>query len=152
MANTDHILIFSCENLRLAIQLAPVERVIRAVKVNPVPNSPAIIHGIINDHGRILPVINLRARLGLALKPVKISDRFIIVNIPGRRFAFVADEVSEIDLFDIGSYTESEEIVAGVEAKGILKRKDGLVLIYEIDKFFPLSDANLLSELIKSKA
>ncbi len=147
MLANDHLLIFNCAHLMLAIALAPVERVIRAVKVTTVPNAPAIVHGVINIHGEIVPVINLRARLGLPLKQVVPDDRFVIISLPKQRFAFVADEVSEIDRFRMDDFTRSEELVAGIEADGVLKRNDGLVLIYDLEKFFPLYDAHALAAI-----
>ena len=47
MVNPGNLLVFSCHRVRLAIDITPVEQVIRAVKVSPVPNAPAIVLGVI---------------------------------------------------------------------------------------------------------
>lgn len=47
--------------------------------ITPVPGTPAFIAGIVNVHGRILPVIDIQHFLGLA--PQGITDHHVIVVV-----------------------------------------------------------------------
>jgi purine-binding chemotaxis protein CheW len=152
MVNPGNLLVFSSHQVRLAIDITPVEQIIRAVKVSLVPNAPSIVLGVIDLHGAVIPVISLRARLNLPLKPVRVTDRFIILNIPGRRFAIVADDVSDTEPYAEGDFVHVNEIVAGTEINGVMKRGDGVVLIYDVGKFFPLSDAAAMAKLLSTTA
>ena len=48
-----------------AAEIAYVERVLRHEGVHPVPNMPPWMEGVLEHHGRIVPVIDLRRRFGL---------------------------------------------------------------------------------------
>ena len=70
--------------LRLAGELygipsASVREVVRYRAYTPVPGSPPSLPGILSQRGTILPVIELRSLLGLAIAPLTRSARLVIV-------------------------------------------------------------------------
>jgi len=75
-----------------------VQRALPPQPVTPVPQMPEAVRGVMNLRGQILPVIDLRARLGL---PPLTADRqaktrFLIVEADGRGAALIADTVAEV--------------------------------------------------------
>ncbi len=65
MADTEQSLLgFSLDGARYALELNDVHRVLRAVDISPLPDSPSIIMGVVNIAGQVLAVADLRARLG----------------------------------------------------------------------------------------
>ncbi len=129
------IVCFRIDEVRLALPLNCIERVIRAVAVTQVPNAPQVFHGLIDYHGEILPVINLRYRLNLTDKMISAEQVYIIAKTSQRRLAIVADETegvistSEDEVYPVGFLNQ------GIEAAGALRTNDGMILIYDIDKF-----------------
>lgn len=70
--------------LRLAGELygvpsASVREVVRYRAYTPVPGSPPSLPGIMSQRGTILPVIELRPLLGLAMVPITRAARLVIV-------------------------------------------------------------------------
>ena len=70
--------------LRLAGELygvpsASVREVVRYRAYTPVPGSPPSLPGILSQRGTILPVVELRPLLGLAMVPVTRAARLVIV-------------------------------------------------------------------------
>jgi purine-binding chemotaxis protein CheW len=61
-----------------------------------VPKAAAAVEGVINLRGAVLPVIDLRRRLGLA--PVERSDRqrIVVLVIDNVRTGFIVDSVAEV--------------------------------------------------------
>jgi purine-binding chemotaxis protein CheW len=61
-----------------------------------VPKAASAVEGVINLRGAVLPVIDLRRRLGLA--PVERSDRqrIVVLVIDHVRTGFIVDSVAEV--------------------------------------------------------
>ncbi len=108
-------LTFKLDDYKLAIPVAEVERVVRALAVTSIPDSGDLLYGSLNYHGKILPVINLRAKFNLPDKELMPEQRFLILNTSKRTIVLIADEVN-----DIVAITEKEIF----EAKGSLSKTD----------------------------
>ncbi|MEI6140597.1 MAG: chemotaxis protein CheW, partial [Mariniphaga sp.] len=87
---TDDYLCFSDDMIKLGIPLKYVDRVINAVAVCPLPNSPSTIHGLIDFYGTLVPVINLRNRLNLNELAISPDQIFVVVNTSVRKLVLVA--------------------------------------------------------------
>jgi len=139
---------FVIDNHHFAISLNDVWRVIRAQEVKPVPEPPPFITGLIDYYGEIIPVINLRKRLGFPGKEIAVSDRFILVRSKNIHVALVADEVSGHVKPDKNEIIESVDINSGLKFVRILKQEQELVLIYDLDELLSsLEDIDLIALL-----
>ncbi len=135
LQETNEILCFTIENIRFAICLSCVDRVIRALEVTPVPNAPLVIMGVFDYHGSVVPVINMRHRLKMADQPVRINDVFILADTSRRKLALVADKADGIVKPTSNELIKATDLDSGFEAKGVLRRDDGIILIYDIEQF-----------------
>lgn len=79
---TETWVLFLVDEQTYALRIEEVERILRAVEVRPIPQSPAHVRGIINVQGRILPVVDLRLRFGQQTRDIRLEDHFIIANTP----------------------------------------------------------------------
>lgn len=143
------LLLFSLEGQRYALRLASVERVIRAVALNPLPGAPPAIRGIFSLHGQIVPVGDLRRRLGRPSRAIALSDWIVIVRTPSRLLGLLVEEdTAVVDC-------PSQDIVA-VEAvisrsgivDGIGRLRDGLVLIHDLARFLSVDEERMLAEAL----
>lgn len=132
---SSEIFCFTIEKQLFAIPLATVDQVLMAMAVTSVPKSPPIIHGIIDYHGVVVPVINLRFRLKMPARPIRINDVFIIAETSKRTIALVADEANDVMVPDVNDMTSANELDSGFEPAGIFRRDDGIILIYDIEHF-----------------
>lgn len=83
------------------IAIAEVREIIRLGQITPVPRMPDYIKGIINLRGRLIPLVDLRLRLGM--EPTEIGARTCVVvvqparqNGSGDLFGLLADAVEEV--------------------------------------------------------
>ncbi len=133
------------DELRVALPLGFVERVIRAVYLTPLPAAPAIVLGVVNLQGCVVPVIDMRQRFRLPEKPIALSDQIVIARTRRRPVALVADQVSGVVEFAEPEIVESEQILPGLEyVEGVLKLDDGMILIHNLDRFLSLDEGEAL--------
>lgn len=51
------LVLFVIERQRYALELPAVERVVPMVAVAPLPQGPAVALGVVNVHGKVIPVL-----------------------------------------------------------------------------------------------
>jgi purine-binding chemotaxis protein CheW len=74
--------VFLVDEQKYALKMEEVERIIRAVEVKPLPQSPPHILGIVNMHGRIVPVVDLRLLLRRPRRDLRLEDHFVVARTP----------------------------------------------------------------------
>lgn len=92
-------------NFRLAreeygIPLASVRETIKLPPVTKVPLNPDYVAGVISLRGAIIPVIDLRRRLGLPVEEPTRKMRIIIVHQETRQVGLLVDEVRDVQDID----------------------------------------------------
>lgn len=129
------LVVFHLDERRYALPLGCVDRVVRAVEVTPLPQAPDQILGVINVHGRVIPVINLRTQFNLPERELDLSDQFIIANAARRRVALWVDNVDGVLDSATQEVVAAEEIVPGLNSvEGIAKDRDELILLHNLEK------------------
>jgi purine-binding chemotaxis protein CheW len=81
---------------RYGIDIRNVTEVLSPVRATPLPGAPAIFAGVINVHGAIRPVIDLRRLLGMDAGPNGHPVRVIVLRHDGREMALQTDSVEQI--------------------------------------------------------
>ncbi|MBI2090846.1 MAG: purine-binding chemotaxis protein CheW [Deltaproteobacteria bacterium] len=146
MNSGNHLVVFTLDDQRYGLHLSPVERIARVVDITPLPKAPDIVVGVVNVHGQIVPVLDIRKRFRLPERAVRASDRLLIAQTPRRTVAFLVDMVSEVIELSEETIIAAAKIVPGMEyIEGVAKLKDGLILIHDIDKFLSLDEEKVLS-------
>jgi purine-binding chemotaxis protein CheW len=144
-------MVFRLDAQGYALYLSVVEKVVRAVEITPLPKSPEIVVGVVNWHGRVVPVVNMRARFGLTAREIDLADRFIFARTRKRVVALIADSVDGVIFHSREDIISPEHIVSGIEyIDGVAKLEDGLLLIHDLDKFLSLEEENGLDRALKS--
>jgi len=64
--------------------------------ITPVPQAPPSIEGIINLRGDVLPIMDLRTRLGLPRIEPTADSRIIEIQADEQRIGLIVDSVSEV--------------------------------------------------------
>ena len=92
-AGCESLVVFTLGGGEYAIPTGEVGEVLRMVAVTPLPGAPAWLSGIVNLRGRVVPVIDLRTRLGFPDAPIGLSTPILIVEIDGIVAGLIADSV-----------------------------------------------------------
>jgi purine-binding chemotaxis protein CheW len=135
------IVVFTLDEPRCALDLAAVERIVRAVEITPLPKAPEIVLGVINIQGRILPVVDIRHRFQLPARELSLEQRFIVARASRRPVALVVDSVVGVRELESHALVSAErDLALGAYLKGVAKLEDGLLLIYDLDRFLALDE------------
>ena len=79
-----------------ALPLGCVVEVVRMAALTPAPGGPGHVLGLLDLRGRVVPVMDLRTRLGLAQGEPGLSTPICVVEAGGRAFGLVADAVTDV--------------------------------------------------------
>ncbi len=93
----EQVVIFRLDKEEFGAPIASVQEIVRVPEeLIRVPKAPSFVEGVINLRGTVLPVIDLRLRLGL--KQVERSDRqrIMVFLISDVRTGFIVDQVAEV--------------------------------------------------------
>lgn len=150
MRLSNQLVVFLLDEQRYALHLSVVERVVRAVEVTPLPKAPAIVLGVMNVQGRIIPVVNLRRRFRLPERDIDLGDQLIIAHTAKRPVALTADAVTSVEISE-QEIVSRETILPGLGyVTGAVKLDDGLVLIHDLDTFLSLDEEKALDEALQA--
>jgi purine-binding chemotaxis protein CheW len=135
------LLVFKLDNWHCALPISIVEKAYRAVAVTPLPETPDIILGIINVHGSLLPVVNIRKRFHLPEKKLMPSDRMIIASTRRRQVALVVDSLVDVIECSDSEIISSDTILPGLDhVEGVIKTGSGMILVHDLDRFLSLEE------------
>lgn len=148
-ADSERGVVFALGEQFLALPLGAVLRVLRAVHISPLPKAPAIVLGVINVQGEVLPVIDLRWRFSLPEKALALGDHLLLARAQGRRLALRVDSASEVIDYRPGDFVATADVAPGTPyLKGILKAESGMILIQDLDALLSPQEARAIDEAI----
>jgi len=93
----EQVVVFRLDKEEFGAPIASVQEIVRVPEeLVRVPQAPSFVEGVINLRGTVLPVIDLRLRLGL--KQVERTDRqrIMVFLISDVRTGFIVDQVAEV--------------------------------------------------------
>ena len=100
MAEENKHLIFTLGKETYGVPILKIQNIERRLDITPVPGTPLFVKGITNLRGQIIPVLDLKEKLGIGEAEVTDKTCIIIVNV--RRDAgmhkngVMVDEVKEV--------------------------------------------------------
>lgn len=128
-----HVLMFSCEKNIYALPIVRVVHVIWALEITPLPESPPIVCGVFDLHGKTIPVISFRRLLSLPEKDLELEDTFIIVNIHGYQIALLSDHIIGVFELQVEDTTEAKELFSELVMTQVVKYEERLIPLLDID-------------------
>ncbi|MGO9377139.1 MAG: chemotaxis protein CheW [Dissulfurispiraceae bacterium] len=132
---------FGLGNEEYAVDILKVQEINRMKAITRVPSAPAYIEGVINLRGKVMPVIDLRKKFGLAAKENDANSRIMIMDIRGITMGFIVDAVSEVLRIPAG-IVESPPVACetGTEfITGIAKLENRLIILIDMDRLIGTS-------------
>lgn len=78
------------------LEILKVREIIGIMAITAVPKTPDFVKGVINLRGKIIPVIDLRLKFGMAEAERTEETCIIVVNVGDGEMGIVVDKVSEV--------------------------------------------------------
>ncbi len=126
-------LIFELAGRRFGVPASDVQELVRIVTITPPPPDSGPVEGVIDLRGSVVPVLDLRAHLGLPAKLAEASESLVIARRGGRRIAFRIDRALDLATFQFGDIESARLIDAvGDPPTGVAKAPGGLVVLLDL--------------------
>jgi purine-binding chemotaxis protein CheW len=103
----------------------------------PVPGSRPWVSGIIQVRGRIVPVLDMRARFGLPPQDRTVDNRVVVANHGERAVALLVDAAREVVKIEDGQFKPPPALVsqeAGGMVKAVAQVGQRLVMLVDLAK------------------
>jgi purine-binding chemotaxis protein CheW len=146
------IVVFELGDERYGLDISSVYEIIRRQPITAVPKAPAFVEGVINLRGRIIPVVDLRERFGMAAGEETKASRIVVCEAAGTRVGLIVDGVSEVLMVPPGAMEATPDVTAGPDAaylRAIAKLGDRLIILLDLDGLFGLAEG---AALVRSAA
>jgi purine-binding chemotaxis protein CheW len=122
------------------IDILKIREIIGTMVITPIPQASSAVLGVINLRGKIIPVVDLRQRLGFS--PVEQTERtcIIVIDLSSQRgttlvgvMVDAVSEVAQIQPSDIEPAPAMGEASGGGCIRGIAKLKERVAMLLNIE-------------------
>lgn len=132
---------FKLAGEKYGINVMQVQEVLRYSEIAPVPGAPDYVLGIINLRGKVVTVVDIRARFVLPSAEVTDNSRIVVIEAEDHVIGILVDSVAEV-VYLRQSEMETAPSVGNDESakfiQGVCHKNDELLILIELDKL--LSD------------
>jgi chemotaxis signal transduction protein len=111
--------------------------------ITPVPNAPGFVDGVTSVRGKVVPVVNLRARFGFDRAEADMRSRLVIVRSGQRIVGLLVDGAREFATIPEASIQAPPEGLAELSSRylvGMAHLGDRLVLVLDIPELLHRTD------------
>jgi len=94
--NRHTLVVFELDGREFALPIDDIAEILQMVLITPVPEVPPWVAGMVNLRGRVIPVIDLRTRLGMEPRPPRLNTPLLIAEQGTRKLGLIADAVRDV--------------------------------------------------------
>ena len=140
-------ILFSVSGEEYGVPIDKVVEIILPRKIISIPKVPPYISGVINLRDSILPLMDLRKRLGMAFTSPK--EKILIIRMQRERIGLLVDDVKEIVDIEDEQITSPHMILKRLKPEYLLfiaKIADRVIVILNLDNLLTSEEITLLAE------
>lgn len=129
------------------IEITKVREIILMCDITQVPQTPHYVKGLINLRSTVIPVIDLRARFGMAESELTSESRIMVINVGSKTVGIIVDGVDEVLRISKDQIAPAPPTVASVGNEylnGLVKLDDALLILLDIDNLLGEEGAEAL--------
>lgn len=138
---------FKIADEEFGVDILRVQEIIRMMPITKVPNAPPFVEGVINLRGKVIPIIDMRRRFGMAANAHDEQTRITVMDLQGQVVGFVVDAVREVLRIKESTVEAPPQVVAGIGSeylKGVGKLDDRLLILLDLDKLLAETEIEAL--------
>jgi len=139
---TEHLATFFLSAEEYGVDVRLVQEIIRVSEITQVPRAPAFVKGVINLRGRIVPVVDLKRKLGLGeVEEAARPSRIVVVKLKDRLIGLLVDGASQVLKVPVATIEAAPEEVVAIDTnyiRGVAKLEKRLIILVDLHKIlFP---------------
>jgi purine-binding chemotaxis protein CheW len=134
---TEHLATFFLAGEEYGVDVRLVQEIIRVSEITQVPRAPQFVKGVINLRGRIIPVIDLKRKLGLGDVEATRQARIVVVKLRERLLGLLVDGASQVLKVPVSTIEAAPEEVSEKDAhsvRGVAKLENRLIILMDLQK------------------
>ena len=143
-------IVFKIFGEEFGIELGKVFEIIKPQKAIPCPGTPDYIKGIFNLRNTVIPLMDLRKRLGVNPSPQK--EKIIIVYLHDEKIGLLVDAIEEIMSIDEEQISPPPSLFKGLKSEyllGVGTLNDRLIIILDLDVMMTIKEIQFLGDIRK---
>lgn len=139
IVDRDDVLQLVCFKLaeeEYSVDITRVQEVIRVQKITPVPQMPDFVLGVVNIRGNVVPVFDLRKKIGLELKPFDGKTKILVITINNILISLIVDEILDNIKIDKKLIDPAPNVKMTIEkdcVKGVGLIENRMIIILDLD-------------------
>ncbi|MBN1584549.1 MAG: chemotaxis protein CheW, partial [Anaerolineae bacterium] len=133
------------------VDIGIASSIIALQPITAVPGTPPFVEGVTNLRGSVLPVIDLRKRLGLPAREATKETRIVLVQVNRETAGMLVDAVTEVLRVPLSNIEPPSPIVTKGEGDdrsafitGIAKNGEQLIILLDLEKVFSTERQSVL--------
>jgi purine-binding chemotaxis protein CheW len=134
---TEHLATFFLDREEYGVDVRQVQEIRRMSEITSVPRAPEFVRGVINLRGRILPVLDLKRKLGLGEVAAGRATRIVVVRVGERLLGLLVDGASQVLKIAVSRIEPPPEEVlekGGDYIRGVAKLDDRLIILVDLGR------------------
>ena len=128
---------FKLDTQLFGVDILRMREIIRPLDITKVPRAERFMEGVINLRGTVIPVISMRARFGMPVRPFDKETRIINMEIDNVVVGFIVDSIGHVQRFPADAVEAAPPVTVSGEAdyiQGITRVDEQLFIILDVDK------------------
>ena len=135
---TTHIQLacFSLGDKLFAVDIMRIREILVPQTLSPLPCASDLLEGVINLRGSVIPVMNMRKRLGMPVLDDAPVGKLLIVSLVKQLLALVVDDVMEVISVHVDDIKPPIQMTSGVGMEfllGVCLSNNRVFMILDID-------------------
>jgi purine-binding chemotaxis protein CheW len=142
---TREVLVFVLGDEEYGVDILKVQEIRGYEKVTAIPAAPAVLKGVVNLRGTIVPVLDLRTKFALPAPRADSQSVVIVLHLGGRMLDAVSD-VIRLTPSEVRPAPQLGGVVDASYIAGVATQGGRMILLLDIEKLLSSGELNLLRE------
>ena len=128
------------------MEILKVQEIRGYEKPTRIANAPAFIKGVVNLRGTIVPIVDMRIKLGLGEAKYDQFTVVIILNVAGRVVGMVVDGVSDVITLAPGEIREAPDFSTSFDTQyitGLGAVDERMLILVDIERLMQSAELGL---------
>jgi len=129
------LVVFQLGHELYGADISVVREVSSVQRVTRVPRTPKYIEGVTNLRGRVIPVVDLRRRLGLPVSAATKATRIAVAELEGGQVGMIVDAVLEVLRVPQSAIEPPSQLLSKVDSEyvhGVAKVDGRLIILLDL--------------------
>ncbi len=125
------------------VNIMDIKEIIKPREVTEVPRAPVFVSGILSLRGTIIPIIDMRIRLGLVREAPTGKERIVVIKNNGSFSGLMVDEVIQVVQVPPDAVEAAPAVLDGIDrdfVSGLGRSEGRIMIILNLEK---IADINL---------